>query len=252
MRRLPKIKAHCAAGCAWETIHREEFLRSASLVEVHPDENGKWTLELKKQYKIFAPKDEHGKFNFELYVNYIIGKHHITTSTNDEYADCFVFRMLDYKWIVDTGLKIVYEIEGNRYSEIIAEGDAVDGVVLSGATQVFLYNADATVYARDGADGKDGNAGAVYYSVEIPTADTANASWSGSAESGYSRSIQTPFDATAAVFPSCDDDSIFTDCGLTLFYDEQSEQWVIGVTAYPSNALTLTLLFIPATNGGAL
>lgn len=249
----PRVYGFCDAGCRRETVLREDFLRSASLYEIYPDSGGKWHLEKKKQYKIFAPKDENGAFSFVLYVNHIIDKHYITTTTNDEYADWFVFRLLDYKFVEGTQYKVVYEIEGNRYTEIIADGgDAIDGIVLSGATQVFLFNDDATVIARDGADGEDGNADAVYYTVEIPTADTADSSWSGTDENGYSRGLQTPFDATAAVFPSCDDDAIFTDCGLSLNYDEQGEQWVIGVTAYPSSALTVTLLFIPATNGGAL
>lgn len=153
----PRVYGFCDAGCRRETVLREDFLRSASLHEIYPDSGGKWYLEKKKQYKIFAPKDGNGAFSFELYVDYIIGKHYITTSTNDEYADWFVFRFLDYKHISQTQYKIVYEIEGNRYSEIIADGDPVCDIVLSGATQVFLYNDDATVYARDGADGKDGN-----------------------------------------------------------------------------------------------
>lgn len=153
----PRVYGFCDAGCRRETVLREDFLRSASLYEIYPDSGGKWHLEKKKQYKIFAPKDGNGAFSFELYVNHIIGKHYITTSTNDEYADWFVFRFLDYKHINGTQYKIVYEIEGNRYSEIIADGgDVIDGIVLSGATQVFLYNDDATVCARDGVDGKDG------------------------------------------------------------------------------------------------
>lgn len=155
--RLPKIFANCFAGCKWETVHREEFLRSASLVEVYPNEDGKWFLEPKKQYKIFAPKDGNGAFAFILYADAITEKHYITTTTNDEYADWFVFRLLDCKYsAADNGVKIVYEIEGNRYAEVIAYTDAVENVVLTGATQVFLYNADATVVARDGKDGKDG------------------------------------------------------------------------------------------------
>lgn len=183
----PRVYGFCDAGCRRETVLREDFLRSASLYEIYPNSDGVWYLELKKQYKIFAPKDENGAFSFELYVNYVIDKHYITTSTNDEYADWFVFRLLDYKYIAGTGLKIVYEIEGNRYTEIIAEGDAVDGIVLSGATQVFLYNDDATVYARDGEKGEKGDAGdaGTYYAIAIPAAtDTDLKGWTAVA-SGY-------------------------------------------------------------------
>lgn len=93
--------------------------------------------------------------------------------------------------------------------------------------------------------------GAKYYTVTIPTADTAEG-WQGSDESGYKRNITTPYDETVAVIPTCDDNSIFTECGLTIYYDEQYKQWAVSVKAYPSKAATLNLLFISATNGGAL
>lgn len=257
MGRLPKIKAHCAAGCAWETIHREEFLRSASLVEVYPNENVVWSLERNKQYKIFAPKDENCAFDFQLYVDYHFGKHYIATVTNDEYADWFVFRFLDYKLISGTTYKVVYEIEGNRYTEVIADGDAdIAGIVLSGATQVFLYNDDATVMAKDGNDGNDGADGTygTYYTVAIPAdTDADKKGWTVAGSTGeYYRRFELPFDNSVAVLPSCTDDRIFTDCGLHIQYEEQDDSWTVWLTELPENACTLTLMFAFAINGGEL
>lgn len=256
MSRLPKIKAFCDAGCPWETIHREEFLRSASLVEMYPDSGGKWYLEKKKQYKIFAPKDENGAFSFELYVDYIIGKHYITTSTNDEYADWFVFRFLDYKHIEGTQYKIVYEIEGNRYSEIIADGDPdIAGIVLSGATQVFLYNDDATIYARDGADGKDGiNAMlGTFYTIAIPSAtDTDLKDWQATPSGGYELIIQDVAWMTEDLFIElkCENAAVFTDHNLMLHQDNGFLDF--SIDSLPEKASTLYIVVPNYTNGGLL
>lgn len=248
----PRVYGFCDAGCRRETILREDFLRSASLYEIYPNSDGVWSLELKKQYKIFAPKDENGAFSFELYVNYIIGKHYITTSTNDEYADWFVFRLLDYKWIAGTGLRIVYEIEGNRYTEIIAEGDAVDGIVLSGATQVFLYNDDATVYARDGADGKDFELG-TYYTVKIPSASGDLGDWAFNQVDGYGYTVLKAVDGLtddSMIFPSCDDNTVFTDNGLTISRAEGGLQFYIETL--PDTEKTLYIMIAKANYGGEL
>lgn len=254
----PRVYGFCDAGCRRETVLREDFLRSASLFEIYPDSGGKWYLEKKKQYKIFAPKDENGAFSFELYVDYIIGKHYITTSTNDEYADWFVFRFLDYKHIGGTQYKIVYEIEGNRYTEIIADGDAdIDGIVLSGATQVFLYNDDATVYARDGADGKDFELG-TYYTVKIPCSTSADMyGWAFNQVDGYGymafKAVNGITD-DSMVFPSCDDNTVFTDNRLTISRGTNGDAkglW-FDIETLPDTEKTLYIMIAKANYGGEL
>lgn len=245
----PRVYGFCDAGCRREVVLRDDFLRSASLYEIYPDSGGKWYLEKKKQYKIFAPKDENGAFSFELYVNYIIDKHYITTSTNDEYADWFVFRLLDYKWIAGTGLKIVYEIEGNRYTEIIAEGDAVDGIVLSGATQVFLYNDDATVVARDGKDFELGT----YYTVKIPSASGDLGDWAFNQEDEYGYTAFKALDGLtddSMIFPSCDDQTIFTDNGLKIARHQGGLRF--DVDTLPDTEKTVYIMIAKANYGGEL
>lgn len=156
MSRKPRIYAHCDAGCNWETIHRDEFLRSASHVEIYPNQNGFWNLVIGKTYKIFADKDENGAFAFELRIDYFGGSYYVKTATNDKYADYFIFTLLEYSNNDDGGITLVYEIEGNRYTETIDSANvyAADGyIILYGANTVYMYNADATVVARDGADG---------------------------------------------------------------------------------------------------
>lgn len=250
----PRVYGFCDAGCRRETVLREDFLRSASLYEIYPNSDGVWYLELKKQYKIFAPKDENGAFSFELYVHYIIDKHYIKTSTNDEYADWFVFRLLDYKWIAGTGLKIVYEIEGNRYIEIIADGDAVEYVALSGATQVFLYNDDATVYARDGADGKDGTSGisGTYYTIAIPAAtDTDLKGWTATA-SGYELLIGDVSWMTEDLFIElkCENAAVFTEHSLMLHQDNGFLDF--SIDSLPETASTLYIVVPKMVHGGLL
>ena len=54
MSNLPKIYGNCKAGCLWETVHRSEFEKSASIVKVFPNEDGAYTLDIGKKYKIKA------------------------------------------------------------------------------------------------------------------------------------------------------------------------------------------------------
>lgn len=251
----PRVYGFCDAGCRRETVLREDFLRSASLYEIYPDSGGKWHLEKRKQYKIFAPKDENGAFSFELYVDYSIGRHYIETTTNDEYADWFVFRFLDYKHIEGTQYKIVYEIEGNRYSEIIADGDPVDGVVvLTGVTQVFLYNDDATVYARDGEKGEKGDMGnaGTYYTVAIPAAtDTDLKGWAATA-SGYELMIGDVAWMTEDLFIElkCENAAVFTEHNLMLHQDNGFLDF--SIDSLPERASTLYIVVPNYADGGLL
>lgn len=52
MTKLPKIYAFCPAGCKWETVHKDDFLQSAALVTVYPNEDGTKSLEMYRKYKI--------------------------------------------------------------------------------------------------------------------------------------------------------------------------------------------------------
>lgn len=54
MNNLPKIYATCKAGCLWETVHRSELEKIASIVKVLPNEGGAYTLDIGKKYKIKA------------------------------------------------------------------------------------------------------------------------------------------------------------------------------------------------------
>lgn len=53
MANKPKIYGFCSAGCRWETVHKDDFLRSASIAEIHPNESGVVTLGASGKYRIY-------------------------------------------------------------------------------------------------------------------------------------------------------------------------------------------------------
>lgn len=166
MSDKPKIYASCKAGCLWETVHKSDFEKSASHILQYPQEDGTYLLEVGKEYKIFAPKI--GKsFDCSLIVNTQIWGADvpkvISTPCEDKYADSFVFRLLGFESVSDSGDTMVYEISGVRYSEVVSDvGIACDFVncTISGATRVLLYNADATITGVQGEKGDKGDTGA--------------------------------------------------------------------------------------------
>lgn len=52
MSNKPRIFANCPAGCKWETVHKDDFLNSASIVEMMPNDDGSFDLEVGKTYKL--------------------------------------------------------------------------------------------------------------------------------------------------------------------------------------------------------
>lgn len=68
----PRIYANCKAGCLWETIHREEFERSAAIVAVKK-EYGVFRLEPKKTYRIRKTTDLFSSdYGFIITLNYTL------------------------------------------------------------------------------------------------------------------------------------------------------------------------------------
>ena len=150
MNNLPKIFGTCPAGCQWETIHRSEFEKSASLIKQHPQENGKWLLEIGKEYKIFAPKTEDGTA-FDCNLNGFDNSREFETPCNDKFANSFIFKALGWDLPAD-GLNVFYyEYNSVRYA-VVARfvSEYFPSCEVSGATEVYLYNADATIKAENG------------------------------------------------------------------------------------------------------
>lgn len=146
----PTIYANCAAGCKWETVHKDDFWRSASHIKLHASDDGNFYLVGGKEYKIFAEKADN-EFTCAVILSYSMAgetRAYTFAFTNaDKYADSFVFRLLEAS-ANDTTLTLVYEIAGIRYTETV-EGSGFDLSVcklyVSGATEVLLYNAEAKI-----------------------------------------------------------------------------------------------------------
>lgn len=164
MSNKPKIYANCKAGCSWETVHRDEFLASASHIEQFID-NGVCYLQNDKEYKIFADKNTDNNFNCSLLFSYsengVVKDYVITNINNDKYAKSFVFRFLEQDTDGST-ITIVYELAGIRYTETINGTElallAENFIRVTNATKVLLYNADAQIVAKE-AEGSNTGGG---------------------------------------------------------------------------------------------
>lgn len=158
MSRKPKIYAFCDAGCKNETVHKSDFDASASHIEQYIEEDGNCYLEVGKEYKIFATKDTDNQFACSVIFAYNAGSavsaHTIENENTDKYAESFVFRMLGAT-ISGSDITLVYELAGVRYEETITASSTPtllteNGLYVSGATKVLLYNEDAQIVAGNG------------------------------------------------------------------------------------------------------
>lgn len=161
MSNLPKIHATCKAGCLWETVHKSDFEKSASIIQLNADESGAVTINPTQQqeYKIVSPRDPLGASKYAcmamLYYdekNALLGKAMLSIDINefDEYRDNFHFEVLSLT-ATETQLTFVYEINGNRYMETVT-GEEISianaELVFRGVTAVYLYNRYATIEAK--------------------------------------------------------------------------------------------------------
>lgn len=153
MSDKPRIYGTCKAGCQWETVHKSDFEKSASVVEQYPQEDGSYLLEIGKEYKIYAPKTADGTaFNCVLNANEGSDYEAVfETPCNDTFADGFTFKALGFKWDEDGVCYFYYEHSGIRYSAVMGiDYETFSACKVSGATRVLLYNANATITAEKG------------------------------------------------------------------------------------------------------
>lgn len=165
MSNKPKIYATCPAGCLWETVHKDDFLRSAAYIkqtekaEGYILEQGR-TYRLKKRfegattwgfafaivYKYWATADS-PPMEFEETVE-------ITLPAPTEFDDYAKIKICGYKW--NKVLILVYEYNGTKYEESLAAFSYLDdyGITVYGLVQdaggCWLVNEDAEAVARDG------------------------------------------------------------------------------------------------------
>lgn len=180
MSDKPKIYGTCAAGCLWETVHKTDFLKSASQVMVEEDGWQHHTLEVGKSYKVKKTVDGATEWGFILQVtaNYrafvwneeagtLVEQDADKTVTvdlgtptiYDDYKKIRVcgFELQSYGDASDKKVIFVIELDGVRQeidsgekTAIITNNPVTGACVLFNATEVYLLNEDAVVEARDG------------------------------------------------------------------------------------------------------
>lgn len=147
----PRIYSFCDAGCKWEAVHKADFDRSASIVRETPDENGTYKLNPFKVYKVNTGSTD-GKYNAEFALQNGLVDYWFTYDEFDEYRDYIIFEILSLSLNDDsTVLTVVYEVNGNRYSDTYTDGsvfrlDEVELHILN-ATEVYVYNTNAEILA---------------------------------------------------------------------------------------------------------
>ena len=191
----PKIYANCKAGCLWETVHKDDFDKSATWFEQTPNENSVYKLSPVKNYKIVSAvvSNAYSCVVSLEYTDVTAQSHTFEISEFDEYRNYFYFEILSLT-ATATALTIVYEVNGNRYTETVS-GTAIDvtnaTLNITGATDVLLHNDDAEIVGKglqgdkgdkgdkgdagangtNGKDGADGKNGALYVGVDVVNGD---------------------------------------------------------------------------------
>lgn len=166
----PRIYGTCDAGCLWETVHKEDFLRSASIVQVSADESGSVNLEFGRKYKIKKTVANGTSWGFTVSATFydetetvnlvydIVNS--VFPDPPTKYEDYLFIRLCEF--YLDNGYpELSCEIngtvyyfapEGNAFSTstvptfVEAKATPTDGTSL----EVFIVNEDATVKAEDG------------------------------------------------------------------------------------------------------
>ena len=145
MSNLPKIYAHCKAGCAWETVHRSEFEQSAAFIEAEKTD-GAYELEIGKEYKVIAPVNADFQFEDNICIPYkdtddellIIEK-----ENTDKYATSYVVRFLEIQ-----DYFAVYEFAGVRYRVETAKRLKPNPFVMGEGIKCYLHNTEATLEVK--------------------------------------------------------------------------------------------------------
>lgn len=150
MANKPKIYGFCNAGCKWETVHKDDFVKSATWVKQYPTETGRYVLSPLNSYKIISPasgSDYSGAVSLEYYNGNLTYVQTFTITEYDEYRAYFYFEILSIT-ADGTETTVVYEVNGNRYTETFngaAEDITEAKLLIDDATDVFIFNVDASV-----------------------------------------------------------------------------------------------------------
>lgn len=149
MSDKPRINATCAAGCLWETVHKQDFLNACSFVKLTGADN-EWLLDLGRQYKIISENVAGVGYGFTITFKYKDNGtetlYNFTIPHEDKYANYVVFKLLEAS-ANGTTLTLVYEIAGVRYLETITGTNLSllekDYILVKNADAVYLFKDDA-------------------------------------------------------------------------------------------------------------
>lgn len=189
----PKIYGTCPAGCLWETVHRDEFLNSASIVKVAPQGTNLY-LEQGKTYKVKkveANSTSWGFNNLRVYaffadtvdaseIEELTGITHtgfeVDLGTPTRYDDYKKIKILGFSFRTygDAGDKKVYlviELDGVRqeietglktilYTSLTDDDVTAQGIIFDADNvTMFLVNEDANILLEVGDSGDSGDSG---------------------------------------------------------------------------------------------
>lgn len=165
MSNKPRVFATCPAGCLWETIHREEFLRSAAYIKQTEQAEG-YILEQGRTYRVkkrYEGSTSWG-FPFAIVYSYKYNSDGVVSTRSEtvdillpaptEFDDYAKIKICGYKW--NKEFILVYEFNGTRYEQSCAAFYYLDdyGITVYGLVQdaggCWLVNEDAEAVARDG------------------------------------------------------------------------------------------------------
>lgn len=195
----PKIYGFCPAGCKWETVHKEDFEKSATFVKLNAENTLGFIIDNPvNRFKIIPKNISNGSYGVTLYFKYkdsILGDSFELEFTEfDEYRDYFYFEILKIT-VTETGTTVVYEVNGNRYKKSVTNVTSSDVEIMRieivGAETVYLFNKDANVEAE--------KADSVFirYSANADGTDFTETWTSGQNYIGIATAKTAPIDKTA-------------------------------------------------------
>ena len=160
MSNKPRIYGFCKAGCQWETVHKDDFLNSASIVKIPKNADGTFTLDPERKYRIVSGiTDGRWDFSIDISVSHsgdsILYTIPVEGLEHEEFSKSVNFRYLGTSYDAEIGTYIFYEIDGTRRSSFLfyhkTEVKSVS-ITLENATEVYLYNEDAEILGMSAYD----------------------------------------------------------------------------------------------------
>lgn len=169
MSNKPKIYATCKSGCEWETVHKDDFLRSASIVKLAEGNTAYLCDDINATYKLVGA----GSASAWIMYNDADGEGyyaHISISAIDKYRNYATFQFLAVEKIPEDEIEdgdpfthnLVYELNGEVVTKKTIMSSIDESSIklrLNGVGAIYLYNEQATITAKDGDKGEKGDKG---------------------------------------------------------------------------------------------